>query len=224
MRARPAVPAHPSRNKDDNSGGWVRRCQQHIIGEFWRVSIQSDLIWLANDLYAEISLAPQGVRIGEVLMSDTSNSISDVLPDPLPMWQTVKQAYAAFFGNLATLLKIALPWLLIDRMLVIRLIRSAQVLGRKCGRALAAQTYLSCPQFGLGRRFRWRSISLSELQERRWLSLGTACCCSVNNPSSGAVFLALTVWRYIGAGIAMSIVSMLPALLVSCRHCCFSGQ
>ncbi|NOT71675.1 MAG: hypothetical protein HOP09_10465 [Hyphomicrobium sp.] len=156
-------------------------------------------------------------------MSDTSNSISDVLPDPLPMWQTVKQAYAAFFANLGPLLKIALPWLILMGCLSYALSEVLKSWVAGAGEAGGPDVSVMPVVWS------WQAIQMAlnlvigisgatmAVAWHRLLLLG-------EQPKFGGSVFSSAVWRYIGAGIAMSIVSMLPALPMLFFALTFAGS
>jgi hypothetical protein len=146
------------------------------------------------------------------IMTESASGNIDVRPGKLPMWQTVKQAYAAFFGNFGTLLKIALPWVVLA----------------------GALTYLS-----LSMMIPWQTAAMEAMKAHQPPPPQPVQLIAVNllhilaTVVTGAIVAVawhrllllkelprpilnpgrIEVWRYVGAGIAMTLLMVIPFLL-----------
>ncbi len=123
-------------------------------------------------------------------MADSSHLDTKTSHGKLPFWETIGKAYSAFFKNFATLLWISWPWLI----LVCGLIWYVPFPPRTwqnhvAGLALALVTLISAAAIAVA----WH----------RKLLLG-------EQPDIGGKLLGSTIWRYIGAGIAMILAVAIP--------------
>ena len=131
-------------------------------------------------------------------------------PDKLPVWKTVKQTYAAFFENFGTLLKISVPWLLLVGVLSYFSFSILGSLWPTMGDAsrpeppLPQSLFLLQAIHGALNLLTMLAGATMAVAWHRLLLLG-------EQPTLGGNFLTSTVWRYLGAGIAMFVVAMLPA-------------
>ena len=150
--------------------------------------------------------------MGVACMTDTTSVNMSVPPAKLPVWATVKLAYAAFFGNFGTLLKLALPWLLL----------------------VGGLTYLS-----MSMMVPWQTAALEAMKaEQRppsqpWQMLAASWSQVLITLIAGAIIAVAwhrllllgerpalmlnpvrpAVWRYVGALCAMMLLMAIPLLL-----------
>ena len=139
-------------------------------------------------------------------MVDVAKPDLDTPPDKLPVLKSVKQAYVAFFENFSALLKISAPWLILTGGTSYFSLAILRTLFTTEGAGASNLVLVPVLNVALNLLFMLAGATMA-VAWHRLLLLG-------EGPNVGGNFVSSPVWRYLGAGIAMFVVALLPAGLV----------
>jgi hypothetical protein len=131
----------------------------------------------------------------------------------LPVWQTVGEAYRAFFANIGSLIRVCWPWLLVIGGLTIWSFslgtawQTAAMAAMKAKQPLPPQPVELVVISHFCNLIYFSGTAILAVGWHRFLLLGEP------PRLSGNLFTA-PVWRYVGVGMLMTLTAMLPLFIV----------